>query len=617
MTRCRWPRLAIALALAAMVMALSPGGGRHRLVSAQAVEPWPTGAAFVPGELIVTFRPGVAGAERDAFYRDHAGVGATEVENLAPSPAYSGPAVRLVGVAPGELAAARTAFAGDPRVMLAELNYIVRIDATPNDPSFSQLWGMHNTGQTGGTADADTDAPEAWDVTTGSTSVLGFVVDTGVDYTHPDLVANLWTNPGETPGDAVDNDGNGYVDDVHGIDAITDTGDPADDHGHGTHCTGTIGGVGNNGAGVAGVNWRIRVGACRFMMRLPGGGGGGTTADAIQCINYVNDLKANRSQNIRFASHSWGGDGFDQALMDAMAGTYYPGMGQIAHMAAAGNSANNNDANPFYPASYTLANLTAVAATDHNDAIASFSSYGATSVDLAAPGVSILSTLPGGTYAAWSGTSMATPHVAGCAGLVAAVFPSVTAAQIKSFILDNGDSILAIGGNSNRPTLTNDRLNCSRAVRAALAAAGADLAVSKTDAPDPVIAGTSLTYSVTVLNNGPADAQNVQVADSLPGVSTFLSASPSSGGACSTPAIGSTGTVTCTWSGTTAVGATRSVTIVVRVMPSVPNGTVLTNTVTTSSATTDPSSANNSAMSTTTVGTSSDLFLAKTDSPIR
>ncbi len=342
--------------------------------------------------------------------------------------------------------------ARDSSVEYAEPDYIVSINLTPNDPQYSQLWGMNNSGQSGGTVDADIDAPEAWNITTGSSNVIVGVIDTGMDYTHQDLVANIWTNPGEIAGDGKDNDGNGYIDDLHGINAILNNGNPMDDNGHGTHVGGTIGGAGNNGIGVVGVNWSVSIAACKFLSSS----GSGSTSDAVKCFNYFNNLKAS-GQNIVVTNNSWGGGGSSQMLKDAMSGT-------ILHVAAAGNAGSNNDATAFYPANYDLPNIISVAATDRYDLMASFSNYGATTVDLAAPGVSIYSTVLANSYGAKSGTSMASPHVAGAAALLSAKTSTLTTAQIKDLLLSNTDPIGAIGSNSSKPTITNGRLNVAKAL---------------------------------------------------------------------------------------------------------------------------------------------------------
>ncbi len=338
-------------------------------------------------------------------------------------------------------------YRNDTNVLYAEPDYRVRVASVPNDALFGDQWDMHNTGQLGGVADADIDAPEAWDLSTGTGSTVVAVIDTGVDYLHPDLAPNIWTNPGEVPGDGIDNDNNGYVDDVHGYDFFNDDGDPLDDHNHGTHVAGTIGARGNNSVGVAGVNWDVQIMAVKFL----GADGSGSTSDAIAAVRYAVDNGAQISNN------SWGGDPYSQALYDAIADARDQGH---IFVAAAGNGnfiglGVDNDATPFYPASYDLDNIVAVAATDRNDQIAIFSNFGSTSVDVGAPGVDILSTLPGGGYGNSSGTSMAAPHVAGALSLVRDFDPSLTPQQIVDRVLLSADPIQALDG----ITVTGGRLN--------------------------------------------------------------------------------------------------------------------------------------------------------------
>jgi subtilisin family serine protease len=269
-------------------------------------------------------------------------------------------------------------------VVDASPNYRVYADSVlPNDPRFNELWGLHNTGQTGGTPDIDIDAPEAWEKNTGSTDVIVAVIDTGIDYNHPDLASNMWLNPNEIV-DGIDNDGNGYIDDIHGINAITGSGDPMDDHGHGSHCSGTIGGVGNNGTGVAGVNWTVKLMGTKFLNAR----GSGYTSDAMTCIDYIIDQKTTYGQNIVAINASYGGGSYSQSMKDAIDAAGFAG---IVFCAAAGNNYTNNDISPHYPSSYTSSNIIAVTAVNHNGT--QYYNYGAISVDLAAPGVSVLSTV--------------------------------------------------------------------------------------------------------------------------------------------------------------------------------------------------------------------------------
>jgi subtilisin family serine protease len=336
-----------------------------------------------------------------------------------------------------------------------EPNFVFTLEATPNDPLFSYEYGLDNSGATpmgASTADADIDAVEAWDVTPGSASVVVGVVDSGVDYTHPDLAANIWTNPFETAGNGIDDDGNGYVDDVHGMNALTGSGDPMDDNGHGTHAAGTIAAVGNNGVGVTGVAWNAQIMALKFLAA----DGSGSTADAIECLNYAASMRQ-KGVNIRLTSNSWGGGGYEQALKAAVANTGAAGM---LFVAAAGNGGDDgvgddNDAVASYPSNYDLPNVVSVAATDRNDALARFSNYGAATVDLAAPGVDIASTVPGATYGLMSGTSMATPHVSGVAALAWSRKPGANPAEVRGALLGGVDKVPSLAGK----VATGGRLN--------------------------------------------------------------------------------------------------------------------------------------------------------------
>ena len=332
----------------------------------------------------------------------------------------------------------------NPNIEYAELNYLHFPSVVPNDPSYSSLWGMQIT-----------DAEQGWEMEMGSKDIVVGVIDTGFDYTHPDLAANIWTNPNEIAGNGVDDDGNGYIDDIHGISAINDNGNPQDTHYHGTHVAGTIGAVGNNGEGVVGVNWNTNMVGCSFL-----GGSGGTTADAIQCIDYMVDLK-NRGVNLRVLNNSWGGGAFSQSLKDAIISADNAGM---LFVAAAGNDAFDNDQIDSWPANYDVPNVMSIASTTSTDNMSSFSQWGATTVDMGAPGSNVLSTVPGG-YNTLSGTSMATPHVAGAAALILAADPSLSTAEVKNILMTSGDPIADLQGK----TVSGKRLN----VNTALTMAGA------------------------------------------------------------------------------------------------------------------------------------------------
>ncbi|MFN7649163.1 MAG: S8 family serine peptidase, partial [Acidobacteriota bacterium] len=341
-------------------------------------------------------------------------------------------------------------YRANPLVELAEPDYLVSIDQTqtlPNDASFTQLWGLHNTGQTGGTANADINAPEAWSLRTSASSIIVGVVDTGVDYNHPDLAANMWTNPGEIPNNSIDDDNNGYIDDVYGINAITNTGNPMDDNSHGTHVAGTIGAIGNNGIGVTGVAWNVKLMALKFLSA----GGSGSSSDAIKCIEYA------LTKGVHILSNSWSGGGFSQTLYDAINSAKNQG---VLFVAAAGNASSNNDSGPTYPGSFDLPNVVAVAATDANDAQAGYSNYGYRRVHLAAPGSGIYSTLPGNQYGLKSGTSMATPHVAGALALLKAQFPALAYDELIRRLLLATDA----RSNLDQTTFSGGRLNLYRAL---------------------------------------------------------------------------------------------------------------------------------------------------------
>ena len=325
----------------------------------------------------------------------------------------------------------------NPDIELAEPDYKVTIEAIPNDPGYSSLWGLGSIS-----------APQAWDLTTGSSSVIVAVIDTGVDYNHADLAANIWTNTDEIPGNGIDDDHNGYIDDVRGWNFVSNNNNPMDDHNHGTHCAGTISAVGNNGIGVTGVAWNVKIMPLKFL----DSSGSGYTSAAAAAILYAN------ANGASVLSNSWGGGGYSSSLYTAI----QQSNGVV--VCAAGNSNSNNDAYPMYPSSYNLDNIISVAAGDSSNNRASFSSYGLTSVDVAAPGVSIYSTTPGSSYGWMSGTSMATPHTAGVAALVKSRNPSLTNLQVKQFIMNNVDPLPAFSG----ITVTGGKINAYKAVNAVI-----------------------------------------------------------------------------------------------------------------------------------------------------
>ncbi|MBM4148674.1 MAG: hypothetical protein FJ224_06490 [Lentisphaerae bacterium] len=350
---------------------------------------------------------------------------------------------------------AAAALARDPAVRYAHTDGLVQVcDRTPNDPSFSQLWGLHNTGQAGGTVDADIDAPAAWAYGVGSTQVVVGVVDTGMDLDHPDLAANLWTNPGELPGNGLDDDGNGYVDDVHGFNAVSNNVPPEDDHYHGTHVSGTIGAVGSNAVGVAGVCWSVKL----MQLKVIDSSGSGLDSEVAAGLIYAYRMRTN-GVNVRITNNSYGGDSMDQVMADAIAAHGEAGM---LFVAAAGNRYRNTDADPYYPAGFDSDNVVAVANTDRNDALTISSNFGQQSVDLGAPGTLIYSTYLGGSYANASGTSMAAPHVAGAAALLFSLAPGLSVAEVKALLMNHGDPIASLAGK----TVSGRRLNLAGSVAA-------------------------------------------------------------------------------------------------------------------------------------------------------
>jgi subtilisin family serine protease len=416
---------------------------------------------FVPGEALVRFKKGRAfegaqylavpsnDASGQAFQKtdSRAVVASTEqvlvnVDRFEGSDLVDG--LRMARTAPENTIKAVAALQARDDVLYAEPNYIVHNDATPNDPSFGQLYGMTLIG-----------APQAWDITNGSRSVVVGVIDEGIDASHPDLLANIWTNP--SPGSI-----SGISGDLHGYDFINNSGTvPAE--GHATHVAGTIGAVGNNNQGVAGVNWQVSLMSLRFISEATNSG---TDADAIRAYNYAKQMRdlwvsssGTKGANIRVLNASYGGGGYSQAAADALNAV---GQSGILFVAAAGNDASDSDVHPHFPSNYSLSNVISVAATDQNDALASFSNFGARSVMLGAPGVGILSTTPGNNYGFLSGTSMATPHVTGAAALLCAANPNLAVNQLRALLSFNGDIIPALQGRS----LSGRRLNVFKSLQA-------------------------------------------------------------------------------------------------------------------------------------------------------
>jgi subtilisin family serine protease len=464
------------------------------------------GKEYVENQLIIKFAPEIGESQKKAVRTELNSVTLRKLSLIGAE------LVELSGLTVEE---ALQLLEDDPRVEYAEPNYIWHIDIIPNDPSFNLLWGMHNTGQTGGIPDADIDAPEAWNTGTGDSVIIG-VIDTGVDTAHVDLLGNIWTNPGEIPNNGLDDDGNGYVDDVHGWDFVNWDNGPVDDNSHGTHVSGTIAAVGNNSIGVAGVCWSAKIMALKFL----DSGGSGSTSDAILAVEYAIMMGANLTSN------SWGGGPFSQALKDAIDSSGAHGM---LFVAAAGNSWNNNDVSPHYPSSYDLDNIIAVAATDDRDNLADEptwgSNYGLVSVDLGAPGVNIYSTTPGNNYGYKSGTSMATPHVSGTAALIWSEYPYLTNLQVKERIMSMAEPKANLSG----MCVTGARLNAFLAIAepdttppspildlAVAESGGSWIKLYWTATGDDSSTGTASYYDVRY-SLSPIDSSNFNSATQVPG----------------------------------------------------------------------------------------------------
>jgi alpha-tubulin suppressor-like RCC1 family protein/subtilisin family serine protease len=438
---------------------------------------------FVPGEVLVRFgSEAKADAARlaSAPLRDAEGrempVEFARAEGLS---VVRG--LRLARVRAEDTLAAVAALSARADVLYAEPNYVRRPLNLPNDPDFGEQWALKNTGQpsveTGqaGVAGIDIKAEGAWDITTGSRSVVVGVIDSGFDFTHPDLQANVWTNPGETPSNGADDDGNGFADDVHGWDFFHDDSTvyarraraPADDETdfHGTHVAGIIGAAGDNGVGVTGVSRRVSLMSLKILG--PGDSTLSSVFNTVRAYSYAKQMRelfessgGTKGANVRVLNNSYGGLGRSQVELDAILAL---GGAGILFVAAAGNERANNDFNPVYPASYAAPNVISVASLTRHQGISQFTNTGPRSVHMWAPGDEILSTLPGNDYAYATGTSMAAPHVAGAAALVCAANPGITLARLRAALLFSGDEF----GSFPPTTITNRRLNALKALQTA------------------------------------------------------------------------------------------------------------------------------------------------------
>jgi subtilisin family serine protease len=408
--------------------------------------------AHVPSELILKFRQGLLpSSEKNTLER----IGAKVKWRFRASNAILVRVPSYVGVSSLERLAS---WLGKlPQIEYVEPNHIVHaFDKTPNDPMFEMLYALENAGTNNALLDADIDAATAWERSTGSRRIVVGVIDTGIDYNHPDLAANTWTNPGESGLDlsgndkrtnGKDDDNNGYVDDWRGWDFANNDNDPFDDNKHGTHCAGIIGAVGNNGIGVTGVNWNVSLVGLKFLKK----DGSGDTANAIKAVEYATEL------GIPILNASWGGGSPSEALLAAIKKADAK---KILLVAAAGNNYSDSDISPQYPASYASENIISVAATSNRDTLASFSNYGKQSVHIAAPGVDIVSTIPNNAYESMSGTSMATPYVAGAAALIKSLYPNFGSFELKERLLLSAELIPAL----EKKTITGARLNLASAI---------------------------------------------------------------------------------------------------------------------------------------------------------
>lgn len=411
----------------------------------------------VPGEIIVSINNGFAGFSAQSVIKNSImqvfGMAAIEsIESLPLDEAIQKVKLRDVK----KTNAVISQLLSNPMVRYAEPNYIYHTMlapgetmhpmGAPSDADFAKQWDMKNTGQVvcnpdpnggpcvndTGVKDADINVQPLWDAgITGNKNTIIAVIDTGIDWTHPDLKDNIWTNPGEIAGNGIDDDGNGIIDDVHGanfVNATAPNGNPLDDHSHGSHCAGTIGAKGNDGVGITGVNWNANIMAVKFLSAT----GSGSLDGALGAIKYATKMGA------KVMSNSWGGGPFSQALKDAIVDAEAKG---VLFVAAAGNAGSDNDSIDNYPSNYDVPNVLAVSATNNQDKIAWFSNYGKTKVHVAAPGVAVYSTVKGGAYASYSGTSMACPHISGMAALLWSTNASFTYTQIKDLLVKTSDPL--------------------------------------------------------------------------------------------------------------------------------------------------------------------------------
>lgn len=394
----------------------------------------------VPNQLIVKFKRGVSEREIGSINSYHG----TSIIDKNPIAHFMRLKIHGKNRSVRQLV---NKFRKNKNVLYAEPNYIVHTTQIPNDPDFIKLWALQNNGQTGGTPGADIAAVDAWNLVTSTNKVVVAIIDTGVDYNHQDLADNIWINMGEIPDNGVDDDANGFIDDVRGWNFSANNNDPLDNNDHGTHVAGTIAAISNNAIGMAGISQNVKIMPLKFL----DANGNGTTANAVSAIQYATMMGAHISNN------SWGGTGYSIAIKEAIAASNIAG---TLFIAAAGNEGNNNNTLAFYPAGYDIDNIISVAATDHNDSLAAFSNYGTSTVDIGAPGVDVFSTTTNNSYRYMSGTSMAAPHTSGVAALLFSEFPDFINRDIKTRLLNAVDVTDSLKGHVS----TGGRLNAYNAL---------------------------------------------------------------------------------------------------------------------------------------------------------
>lgn len=479
------------------------------IVSMQSILAGAEKGNYREGEIIVKRKPGVRTASSLSAHR---ALGAVVLRRLS---LLNADHVKLPpGVTVRE---AIIRYMQDPDVEYAEPNYVRSARSTvPNDPLFPMQWALQNT------QGANIKMPSAWDIITGNKGLVIAVVDSGVDYTHPDLAGNIWANPGEPScSSANDNDHDGYVADCRGWNFVSDNNNPMDDDGHGTHVSGTIGAAGNNNLGVAGVMWDVKI----MPLKILDNNGNGTAADEVAAIQYA------ITKGAKIINASFAGDQFSNAEFDAITAANAAG---ILFVTAAGNGNNNaigsdNDTLPVYPGNYDLPNIISVAATDQNDNLASFSNFGPDTVHVAAPGVLILSTVPPSLsfsfcgsspligYEYCDGTSMSTPHVTGLAGLISSYYSGLTPSQLRAMIMRYVDTLPALRG----AVKSGGRINAYKTVSALLAPSGLSANAQSST-------GISLTWNDNAtgedgykIEREAAGGDFVEIAQTGPNVTTF------------------------------------------------------------------------------------------------